>query len=90
MITRIDLTKTELCVTALKNACIAVDDIDNLVHDAASGLAEAICNEGMESQVEFLISQGHTLGDILADALLEKEAREASDALDVRRGTMPS
>jgi hypothetical protein len=78
-----------LCSLAVKNAGVEPEDLDNMVHDAASGLAESVCNEGIESQIEFLIENGYNWKDILEDALLEKETREATDALDQRRGVMP-
>ena len=83
-------TIRELCVTTLDIFGVAAQDLDNMVHDAASGLAEVISDEGVEAQVEFLIAQGYAVDDILPDALLEKEAREASDALDAKRGVVPN
>lgn len=89
MINKQDLTR-ELCVTTLNTFGVTAQDLDNMVHDAASGLAEVISNEGVEAQVEFLLTQGYAVADILPDALLEKEAREASDALDAKRGVVPN
>jgi arsenate reductase-like glutaredoxin family protein len=47
---------------------ITSEMLDDLVHEAASGLASAINNDGKEAQLEFLRERGWTDEDI-CDAL---------------------
>lgn len=44
------------------------EDLDDLVHDLASGVASDVNNEGLESQVEWLLEHGMTGEQIVKQA----------------------
>jgi hypothetical protein len=54
-------------VKKLEKAGLDCEDLDDLVHGAASQIGSAINNSGMDSQIEFLLEQGWTKEHILKE-----------------------
>ena len=53
--------------------------LDSLVHDCAGEMASEVNNNGMEGQLEFLLRNGWTPGDILGRVKIEMENTNEDD-----------